>query len=127
MTKATLIFDGDCSFCSSSARVLEKITRKKVNVTPYQRVDLTQFGLTNAECEQAVQFVSSSKKSSGHLAIADALIASRNLWSIAGLIMKLPVITSAGFLIYGWVSNNRHKLPGGTPACQIEPKGPPKR
>ena len=127
MNKATLVFDGDCSFCSSSARVLERITGSKVSILPYQRIDLTQFGLTEAECELAVQFVSFTKKSSGHLAIADALIASKNLWSVAGVVLKLPVITSAGFLVYGWVSKNRHRLPGGTPACQIETKEPPRR
>jgi hypothetical protein len=53
------------------------------------------------------------------LAVADALMASRTVWVVAGAILKLPVITSVAYLIYSWVSKNRHKLPGGTPACSV--------
>jgi predicted DCC family thiol-disulfide oxidoreductase YuxK len=116
-----LLFDGDCSFCSSSARVLKKIVGQKVEVLAYQHVDLEPLGILTTECELAVQFVAGNLRSSGHIAIADALIATKSIWSLAGHFIKLPVITSAGFLVYEWVSKNRHKLPGGTPACQMPP------
>ncbi|MCF8528856.1 MAG: DUF393 domain-containing protein [Aquiluna sp.] len=116
-----LLFDGDCSFCSSSARVLKRMVGKKVDVLAYQHVELGPFGISKIECEAAVQYLDGNKRSSGHEAIADALIASKSIWSLAGLFLKLPVITSAGFLVYEWVSKNRHKLPGGTPACQMPP------
>ena len=120
MPKPTLIFDGDCSFCSSSARVLKRMVGKSVEILPYQRTDLTVFSLTEEQCNIAVQFANRDGRSSGHEAIADALIAGKNLWSIAGWIIRLPVISSVGFLVYGWVSKNRHRLPGGTPACSID-------
>lgn len=116
-----LLFDGDCSFCSSSARVLKKMVGQKVEVLAYQQVDLEPLGILTTECELAVQYADGNKRSSGHIAIADALIATKSIWSLAGLFIKLPVITSAGFLVYDWVSKNRHKLPGGTPACQMPP------
>lgn len=120
MPKPTLIFDGDCSFCSSSARALKRMIGKRVQILPYQRINLEDFSLTQAQCNEAVQFAKGPERSSGHEAIADALIAGKNLWSIAGWIIRLPVISSVGFLVYGWVSKNRHRLPGGTPACSID-------
>lgn len=123
MSIPVLLFDGDCAFCSSSARVLKKMTKGNVEILPYQLQNLEKFGVTASACEQAVQFVSVDKISSGHIAIADALLASRSLWWLAGVLIKLPVVTSLAYLIYEWVSKNRHRLPGGTPACQIKNEG----
>jgi len=120
-----LLFDGDCAFCSSSARMLKRMVGDKVSVLAYQFVDVAMYQITKADCEVAVQYAYLDQRSSGHLAIADALIASKSLWSFAGFFLKLPVVTSAGFLVYEWVSKNRHKLPGGTPACQVPPSEDP--
>ncbi|MEY3560870.1 MAG: hypothetical protein RL068_22 [Actinomycetota bacterium] len=114
-----LVFDGDCRFCSSSVRLFQRISKNRVPTKPYQLADLDTLNLTKEQCAQAVQFVSGKGVSAGHLAIADALIASKTIWVLAGVIMKLPVITSIAYLIYSWVSKNRHKLPGGTPACSV--------
>ena len=112
-----LIFDGDCSFCSSSARLLARMTRNRVLIKPYQFTNLEDLGLTVERCEKAVQFASSTGVFEGHLAIAQALKASRTPWAIAGWFITLPVVTSVAFMVYDWVSKNRNRLPGGTPAC----------
>ncbi|QKJ25610.1 DUF393 domain-containing protein [Aquiluna borgnonia] len=114
-----LVFDGDCSFCSSSARLFQKLTKGRVDIEPYQFANLEVLGLRAEDCERAVQFVSEGQRFEGHLAIAQALKASKTGWAIAGYLLTLPVITSAAFVVYAWVSNNRHKLPGGTPACAV--------
>jgi predicted DCC family thiol-disulfide oxidoreductase YuxK len=113
------LFDGDCAFCTSSANYLRRIVKGKVSIEPYQFADLTKLGLDAADCEKAVQYIRANGIYSGSVAIAKALVDARNLWSLAGWIMQVPVISSAAFLVYEWVSKNRHKLPGGTPACQI--------
>ena len=115
-----LIFDGDCKFCSSSARAFVRMTKNHIAIAPYQRADLAALGLTLAECEQAVQYVSDKGIQSGHLAIAQGLIDSKTIWSIAGYVLKWPVVTSVAFVVYHWVAKNRHRLPGGTPACSID-------
>ena len=83
-------------------------------------MDLAALGLTLAECEQAVQYVSDKGMQSGHLAIAQGLIDSKTTWSLAGYVLKWPVVTSVAFGVYHWVVKNRHRLPGGTPACSID-------
>lgn len=115
-----LIFDGDCKFCSSSARAFARMTKGRIATAPYQRSDLAKLGLTLEQCEQAVQFVSGGEIYAGHLAIAQGLIDSKTAWSIAGYMLKWPVITSVAFVVYHWVSKNRHRLPGGTPACSLD-------
>ena len=116
----TLIFDGDCKFCSSSARAFMRMTKNRIAIAPYQRADLAALGLTLAECEQAVQYASDKGIQSGHLAIAQGLIDSKTIWSLAGYVLKWPVVTSVAFVVYHWVAKNRHRLPGGTPACSID-------
>ena len=115
-----LIFDGDCKFCSSSARAFVRMTKNRIAIAPYQRADLAALGLTLAEFEQAVQYVSDKGIQSGHLAIAQGLIDSNTIWSLAGYVLKWPVVTSVAFVVYHWVAKNRHRLPGGTPACSID-------
>ena len=115
-----LIFDGDCKFCSSSARAFVRMTKNRIAIAPYQRADLAALGLTLAECEQAVQYVSDKGIQSGHLAIAQGLIDSNTIWSLAGYVLKWPVVTSVAFVVYHWVAKNRHRLPGGSAACSID-------
>ncbi len=115
-----LIFDGDCKFCSSSARAFARMTKGRIETLPYQRADLAKLGVSLEQCEQAVQYLAKGEKYSGHLAIAQGLIDSKTLWSAAGYVLKWPVITSVAFVVYQWVSANRHRLPGGTPACSLD-------
>jgi len=115
-----LIFDGDCKFCSSSARAFVRMTKNRIPAAPYQLSDLSALGLTLQDCEQAVQYVNKDGIQSGHLAIAQGLIDSKTIWSLAGYVLKWPVITSIAFVVYHWVAKNRHRMPGGTPACSIE-------
>lgn len=96
------------------------MTKNRIAIAPYQRSDLAAFGLKLADCEQAVQYVSDIGTQSGHLAIAQGLIDSKTLWSLAGYLLKWPVVTSVSFVVYHWVAKNRHRLPGGTPACSID-------
>lgn len=116
----TLIFDGDCRFCSSSARVFLHLTKQRIATTPYQLANLEALGTNLSACEQAVQYWDGARSYSGHLAIAQALIDSKTSWRSIGQLLKLPLISPLAALAYNWVAKNRHKLPGGTPACSLE-------
>jgi len=119
MIKQVLIFDGDCAFCSSSARLLRKITKNKIVIEPYQKLDLESLDLTTELTSKAVYFVSSGKRFVAAAAIAQALVESKTPWAIAGWFLKLPVIRNIAKPIYYLVAANRHRLPGGTPECQM--------
>jgi predicted DCC family thiol-disulfide oxidoreductase YuxK len=46
MDARLFIFDGDCAFCSSAARVFRKMIKDQVPIRPYQKLDLASLGLS---------------------------------------------------------------------------------
>jgi predicted DCC family thiol-disulfide oxidoreductase YuxK len=117
-----LVFDGDCAFCSSSARLLARLRRSPGDfaVEPWQRLDLPALGLTPQECDESVQWVGadgSHEHAEG--AIGRALLASRWWVRPAGAVVLAPGVRRVAGVVYRWVSRNRHRLPGGSPACSL--------
>ncbi len=116
------IFDGDCAFCSSAMRLLRRMAKNRTPSKPYQHVNLQEMNLTLDQVQSAVQYIRDHERFSGARAIAEYLIDSKTIWSIAGRVMKLPVLLSFTEIIYEVVASNRQRLPGGTPECQIPRK-----
>lgn len=120
-----LLFDGDCAFCSSSARlVTERLRSSSADfaVEPWQEVDLLALGLTPERCTESLQWVAADGAvSSGHEAVARVLLASRRWVRPAGAVLLLPGVRAAAAVAYRWVASHRHRLPGGTPACALPP------
>jgi predicted DCC family thiol-disulfide oxidoreductase YuxK len=117
-----LLFDGDCSFCSSSVRVLRRAVKRLPAVEPFQFSDLESLGVTAEQCAEAVQFVGvDGRVVSGHLAVAQVLSGAGRGWPVLGWLMRAPVISPIAGWVYRWVARNRHRLPGGTPACSLRP------
>ena len=114
-----MIFDGDCAFCSSSARVLRKMTGNRIAIEPYQFLKLEKFDLSEELTSKAVYYVSNQKTYIANYAIAQILIESKSIWSLAGRLMNLPGIRTIANWVYYWVARNRHRLPGGTPECSL--------
>jgi predicted DCC family thiol-disulfide oxidoreductase YuxK len=120
----TFIFDGDCAFCTSCARFIERRIHTPATVVAWQFADLDELGLTEAECLEAVQFVAGAGHTSGPVAIADLLrtatgASGRLLWRPAGWLLARRPVTALAWPAYRWVARNRHRLPGGTAACKV--------
>jgi predicted DCC family thiol-disulfide oxidoreductase YuxK len=119
MTRPVLVFDGDCGFCTTCAQFTEKRIRPDAEVVAWQFADLPSLGVTEEQATDAVQWVETEGKVlSGHEAIAAMLISSGPIWGILGRTLLLPGISWAAAHVYRLVGDNRHRLPGGTPACQ---------
>jgi predicted DCC family thiol-disulfide oxidoreductase YuxK len=115
-----LVFDGDCAFCSSSVRAGERWIGRMPAAVPYQTTDLGGLGLTTARCEQAVQYVEvGGVVHSGEDAVSALLRAAGKGWRVLGAAMRLPGLHWLSGVLYRWVAANRHRLPGGTPACSL--------
>lgn len=97
------------------------MTKGRLDIQPYQFLDLDKLDVELVEAQSAVQFLTDDARYSAARAIAEALIQGRTVWSVAGWLLKTPVILSFAELMYLWVAKNRHRLPGGTPACQMKP------
>lgn len=118
-TKPTLVFDGDCSFCTSAANFAKRHL-EKLELIPWQRANLATYGLTEEQASRRVYLVLESKKFAGHACFAKLLRLHPNplLW-IAGALMVVPPISWLAMGIYYLVARFRHRLPGGTPACKL--------
>ena len=117
-----MIFDGDCGFCTASVNVIRRWIRPDADIEPWQRTDISRFGLTEAECTVAVQFVDSQGLvSSGSRAVMAMLRTAPLPWPVLGAIGDAPGIAWVADRTYRWIATNRYRLPGSTPACAIEP------
>jgi predicted DCC family thiol-disulfide oxidoreductase YuxK len=125
--KVTLIFDGDCGFCTTSANFAVARSKCPITAVPWQRANLADFGLTPEMASSRVYVaVSGDGQPSdvsvfgGHAAFAKLFRIQPNLVAkLVGSLMITPPISwiaAAGYIL---VAKYRHKLPGGTPACKL--------
>jgi predicted DCC family thiol-disulfide oxidoreductase YuxK len=123
----TLIFDGDCGFCTTAANFAVSRSRVPIKAVPWQRAELAALGLTpelaSARVYLAVSFGGHSldvRVFGGHEAFAKLFKIQPNvLAKLVGALMMTPPmswIAAAGYVL---VAKYRHKLPGGTPACKL--------
>jgi len=116
-----LVFDGDCGFCTTSARFLARwvVGNRPTTISPWQLTDLAGLGLTPDQCRTAVQWVGKDARVvSGHVAIAAALRSGHPLWRPLGTLLQAPGFSWLAGRLYQWVAAHRYALPGGTPACR---------
>ena len=115
-----LIYDGDCAFCSSSIRFIQKVLRRPPNMEPFQFIDTKAFGLTKNECSEEIKFVDADGQVyGGEKAYQMLLKRDGGLLAALGSLLRLPGITQVMGVVYRWVAKNRHSLPGGTPTCSL--------
>ncbi len=99
-----VIYDGECAFCKTSIEWIEQ--RLVIDSKPFQRTDLTKFGLTYQQCSQSVQVIANSTVLAGAPAIAFLLKkrGNRLLW--------LFVTASGPFGRFGykWIAAHRRQV-----------------
>jgi predicted DCC family thiol-disulfide oxidoreductase YuxK len=118
-TRPVLVFDGDCAFCTNCVHALERIG-PRARIVAWQLTDLPALGLTEEQAAAAVQWVAADGGTrSGHEAIAAALLSAGGIWRLAGRLLLAPGISWLAARVYRLVADNRHRLPGGTPACAL--------
>ena len=103
-------------------RLLRRMTKDRISSQPFQHLTPNDLELTLEQAQSAVHYIRDLERFSGAKAIAEYLIDSKTIWSIAGRVIRLPVLLSFAEMVYEVVAANRHRLPGGTPECQLKPK-----
>jgi predicted DCC family thiol-disulfide oxidoreductase YuxK len=121
--RPVFLYDGDCAFCSSCARFIERHIPTSAEVTPWQFADLEALGVSQDEAEAAVQWIEPrldrAVRAAGPAAVARLLVDAGSCWRTLGwLLDRRPVRWIAG-PTYGLIARNRHRLPGGTAACRL--------
>jgi predicted DCC family thiol-disulfide oxidoreductase YuxK len=123
--RPVLVYDGECGFCTRAVRWALRLPAE-MDVIAWQEADLPTLGLSRVAAAGTVQWVDiDNGAQSGHRAVAALLRASGRPWSWLGRAMLLPGASWLGAQVYRLVSANRHRLPGGTPACALPPERRP--
>lgn len=118
--RPTFVYDGDCAFCTSSARFAQRHVPTGAAIVPWQFTNLQALGLTAQECDDAVQWVTPGTAAlAGPRAIAALLRSSTLPWRALGRLLDLPPVRALAWPAYRWVARNRHRMPGGTAACAL--------
>jgi len=117
-----LVFDGDCAFCTTWVNRLERLLPSFPRKSPWQWLDLDELGLTRRDVEQYAWFITPNHQYAGHLAGSALLRAQRGFgWRFLGNLIATPPVSWVAALAYHCIAQNRHRLPGGTPACALPP------
>lgn len=115
------LYDGDCSFCSSCARFIERRIPGPAAIAAWQHVDLAPLGVTVEMADTSVVWVEGpGVHTTAARAIADLLRSSTSvLWRTAGRLLALPPVLWVAEPVYRWIAANRHRMPGGTATCSL--------
>lgn len=132
---ATLIYDGDCGFCSTAVRWLTPRIHPAtpIDAVPYQWTDLTPYGLTLDAVAAQVHLVTYTPSApsdgrtpsdvqtlTGAHAIAGCLTRCSNpIYRALGTIITIPWLRPLADTGYRLLAKYRHRLPGGTPTCRL--------
>ncbi len=111
-----LVYDADCGFCTRSARWLDAAP------VPWHTLDLAAVQVTRAEADaNAGWLVDGQIVLLGAPAIGAALRTKGGGARVLGWALAVPGIRGLANLIYPRIAANRHRMPGGTAACMIQP------
>ncbi len=114
-----LIFDGDCSFCSSCVDWLEANLPSMPQAVPFQWADLEGYGLSLEEAQSKVWLITPERHYGGGAAVSAILRHQPEpAYRFLGWIFQAPPLSWLAEGAYWVVSRLRHVLPGGTPTCR---------
>jgi predicted DCC family thiol-disulfide oxidoreductase YuxK len=119
-TDALLVFDGDCAFCTTWVRRLERVLQRFPDAQPWQWLDLGELDLSQDDVTRYVWLIVGERRFRGHAAFA-ALLRMQDRWSIrfVGRLLVAAPFSWAAALGYSLIARFRHRLPGGTAACAM--------
>jgi predicted DCC family thiol-disulfide oxidoreductase YuxK len=121
-TRPILVFDGDCAFCTTWVNRLRELLPRFPEALPFQWIDYAELGLDEHDVTHYAWYVSPTRQLGGHLAFSALLRAQRGpWWRFAGWLLATPPYSWIAALGYRFIARNRHRLPGGTPACALPP------
>lgn len=120
-----LIFDGDCAFCTRSVEFGARLFVAWPASVPSQSLgdlSLAKLGLDRGKVDAKVWLKLPGKPALGGAAAVTAILRLQPGfgWRALGALGGLPIIKQLAEGVYRLVARNRHRLPGATPACEID-------
>ena len=119
-TAATLIFDGDCGFCTRCVVWGTSKLSAFPNPKAFQNIDPASYGLTDKDVREAVWLISGSTILSGARAVAWIIKQQSGIgWRVLGQFIDWCPIRPFAKVGYRLVAKNRHRLPGASTSCKL--------
>ena len=107
----TLIYDGECGFCTNSAKWARKRLPPPHGIAPSQDFDdaqLAHMGLTRADVDRAAWWYDpATGAAEGAECIVRTLIAIGGRAAWIGRLLWVPGVRVLSGIAYRWVANNR--------------------
>jgi predicted DCC family thiol-disulfide oxidoreductase YuxK len=114
------LYDADCGFCTRVARRLPSL-RIKVDLAPIQTTDLAAYEVDASLALREMPFVTAGGEVRyGHRAWAAVLRTGPWPARALGRALGSRLLDGPARAVYRWVSENRQRMPGGTPACSLD-------
>ena len=119
-SRALLVFDGDCAFCTTWVNRLEAVLPVFPPTTRWQWIDLDRYALSSDDVDRYAWVLTPGHQYAGHLALS-ALLRMQPVAALRflGHLLATPPFSLAAALGYRVIAANRSRLPGGTPACAV--------
>lgn len=119
-----LAYDGDCGFCQTSVDRIRGLAAPTLEAVPWQFLPAASTAPYVQRLDREVLLLHGGRVLAGG---ADALArwlgtSPSAAYRTLGAVLRLPGVRSCARVVYRWVSRNRHRLPGGTPACAVPPR-----
>ena len=110
MAAATVIYDGECSFCAVCIDAASRRLRTRVSIVPWQRADLVALGVPESDARLALQWLGADGvRLQGHRAVAAWLREAGGLWRVCAALITAPGLNAVAAAAYRLVAANRGK------------------
>ena len=126
MAAGELIYDGDCAFCTRSKDwIMRRVTDDSI-ATPSQAIPPVrrkELGLSDRDLATAAYWIDARGRAyRGARGIGLALRHTRQPWRAMGWMLGTAPVALAASPAYHLIARNRHRMPGATQACAIDPE-----
>jgi predicted DCC family thiol-disulfide oxidoreductase YuxK len=108
------VYDGDCAFCTRCARWLDA-RANRVDVVPWQVLDLAEVGLTEEQVRAAAYWVDGATRDAGERAVAHSLVACGGGYAVLGRLLLLPGVRRVAGVGYRFVARHRGRISSALP------------
>ncbi|MCX4405876.1 MULTISPECIES: thiol-disulfide oxidoreductase DCC family protein [unclassified Streptomyces] len=119
----TLAYDGDCGFCQASIDRIHTTVKPTLPAIPWQWLPEETTRPHQDRLDEEVLLLHGTMVSCGGAEALTRFIGSSpyRTYRLLAAAVRLPAILPLARLVYRQVARNRHRLPGGTPACALPP------
>ena len=115
-----MLNDGDCGFCMRTAALVPRLG-VDIDASTIQEADLVALGVDPARAVLEMPYVRpDGVVDYGHRAFASILRTGPLPWRVVGRLIESRPVDPVARRAYAWVAANRHRLPGGTAACELQ-------